>query len=173
MTIRALLEITVLTGGNTMDDWIDKLKHEEDATAQRADANAKTENRHADVVAEKAQDLWDALVAQVKMDVEKVQQTFLGDPAKDVEYSVLNEGFSVARNGFPHIRIEVSWGKKTPTAAVWIFTQAYAGADEKSNREEISFCWATGDSVKMVFEGRSHMTAATLSEQVIRKILVR
>ena len=139
-----------------MEDWIDKLKQDEDAKAERAHANAS---------------LWDALVSQVKAEVEKLRKTFPGDASKDVEYSVVHEGFSVVRNGFPYIRVEVLWGKKAPSAAVWVYTRPYAGADEQSNREEISFCWAAGDSVKMVFEGRSHMTAATLSEQIVRKVL--
>ncbi|MGA2742784.1 MAG: hypothetical protein ABSG65_35765 [Bryobacteraceae bacterium] len=167
-TLRIILELTT---ERDMEDWIDKLKRDEEVKAQRAETNAKTENRHADVVAAKAPALWDEFVSQVKTQVEKLRKTFHGDPAKDVEYSVLDEGFSVVRNGFPHIRIEVLWGKVSPTAAVWVHTRSYEGADEESSRKEIGFCWAAADSVRMVFEGRSHMDGATLAEQILRKLL--
>jgi hypothetical protein len=171
-SLRITFAIVTFTTENVMEeDWIDNLKRDEEATAQRTETNAKIENRHADVVAAKAPALWDEFVSQTKAQVEKLRKTFPGDPTKDVEYAVLDEGFLVARNGFPYIRIEVSWGRRIPTAAVWTYTRSYAGADEESNRKEISFCWATGDSVKMVFEGQGHTIAATLSRQIIQKVL--
>ena len=85
-SLRITFEI-VTTENIMQEHWIDKLKRDEEATAQRAETNAKTENRRADVVAAKGPDLWDAFVSRVKEDVDKLRKLFPGDASKDVEYS--------------------------------------------------------------------------------------
>jgi hypothetical protein len=170
---RIIIEFEVQRG-HSMNDWISQLKQQQETTQRATQAREEWTLRCDAIVSSKGPGLWDDVVSQIRLDIDKLKKAFPDDPTKHLQFAAQSDYIEITKPMLPSAQLRCRWVEQERIISILLSKKEHSYSEVRQSKNQIHFSVVrSGDTdvVRMMLDGSAYVLAEDVSEQLIKKLL--
>lgn len=153
------------------DDWIDKLKQQDDAEHKERGRKREWQLRCDQIIRDRTAALWQSIISCVRNDVHRLAEKFPTDDSKKLKLEDRSDRFTLTKTTYPTVSLEVRWQEKSNAVQLARITRRAIHDSGVTAHDLISFTLNDQDNVQMMFGGTAYLAPEDLSRALIMSII--